>query len=127
MDKLKLPLRLFLGAIYLIFGLNFFFQFIPMPPPPEKLLTFIMALVGSGYLMLLVKVLEIVFGALLLGGLFVPLGLIVLAPISLNIFLVHLLLDGVGPGLFMALAMLIAHVGLGVIHFDHYRSLFRAK
>lgn len=126
MSKLKMPLRILLGLIYVVFGLNFFLNFIPTPPPPpEKLMNFVMALVNTGYFMFMVKGIEIAFGAMLLAGLYVPLSLVILAPITLNIFFVHFFLDGMGFGLVMALVMVIIHVLLGLINIDAYRSMLK--
>ena len=51
MKKAKLIVRMLLGLMVLIFGLNKFLQFIPMPSLPEAAGEFMGALVKSGYLM----------------------------------------------------------------------------
>lgn len=87
--KTKGPLiaRWILGLIFFVFGLNGFFNFIPMPETmPEKMATFMGGLMASQYFFPLLKGTEVVCGALLLIGAFVPLALIVLAPIIINIF-----------------------------------------
>ncbi len=90
MNKLPLIARLLLGLIFFVFGLNGFLNFIPVPENlPEKLTLFMNALNASGYFFPLLKITETTCGALLLAGVFVPLALIVLAPIILNIFLTH--------------------------------------
>ena len=90
-----------LGLLFLIFGLNFFFHFVPMPPgPPEGSppALFMAALYPTGYLTF-VKVLEI------LGGLLVALpktrniGLLFLGPVIVNILAFHIFLTK-GGGLF---------------------------
>jgi putative oxidoreductase len=89
-----------------VFGLNKFLQFMPMPPMPEAAGAFMGALVTSGYIMTIVAIVEIVTGILLLVNKFQPLTLVVLFPILLNAFLFHLFLDlaGIG-GAVVALAM----------------------
>jgi putative oxidoreductase len=82
--------RLLLGAIFVVFGLNHFLHFIPMPPPEGDAAAFLGALGGSGYLMELVHVIEVVGGLALLGNRFVPLALAVLAPIIVNIVAFHI-------------------------------------
>ena len=83
-----------LGLLFLVFGLNFFLKFIPMPPgPPEGSppALFMAALFPTGYLAF-VKVLEI------LGGLLVAIpktrniGLLVLGPVIVNILCFHIFL-----------------------------------
>lgn len=91
-----------LGLLFLTFGLNFFFNFIPMPADPSpadaphKL--FMAALFPTGYLTF-VKVLEIT-GAILVA---LPktrnIGLLVLGPIVVNILAFHIFLTK-GGGLF---------------------------
>ena len=45
-----------------------------------KALDFIMGLVNSGYMMTLIKGTEVVSGAMILTGVFLPLGLVLIAP-----------------------------------------------
>ncbi|MEK6580188.1 MAG: DoxX family protein [Bdellovibrionota bacterium] len=89
MKKLPLISRILLGLIFFVFGLNGFLQFIPTPPMPEKLMAFASGLMASGYFFPFLKGVEVICGLLLLIGAFVPLALVVLAPIIINIFLVH--------------------------------------
>ncbi len=104
MKKIPLIARVIMGLIFFVFGLNGFFNFIPMPEVmPEKLVVFTNGLMAAGYFFPLLKGTEVICGALLLAGVFVPLALIVLAPIILNIFLVHVFLAP--DGLPMALAI----------------------
>ena len=91
--------RYLLGLIFLVFGLNGFFNFLPQPPLPEAGLKFIMGLVESGYMMPLVKGIEVVTGVALLAGIFVPLALLLLAPVVVNIFLFHAFLAPGGGGM----------------------------
>ena len=83
-----------LGLLFIVFGLNFFLKFIPMPPGPPKgslPALFFGALIPTGYFAF-VKVLEI------LGGLLVAIpktrnfGLLVLSPIIVNILAFHVFL-----------------------------------
>ena len=104
-QKIEMGARILLGLIYVVFGLNFFFQFIPMPPPPEAMGAFFGALMSTGYMMYVVKAIEIVCGVLLIANLFVPLSMILLAPITINIFLAHIFLAP--AGLPMAIGMVV--------------------
>src|SRR5260370_13899082 len=80
--------RFLLGLIFLIFGLNGFLTFIPMPPPSGVAGQYFGALFVSHYI-LAVFALEIVAAGLLLVNRFVPLALAILAPILVNIVLFH--------------------------------------
>jgi len=110
--------RLFLGLVFTVFGLNFFLHFLPMPSAPPRAAAFAGALFASGYLFPLLKATEVVAGLLLLGGLFVPLALAVLAPIVINIVGFHLFLEP--SGLPVPLAVLAAELYLAW----SYRSSF---
>src|SRR5262245_19645109 len=94
--KRYLPLiaRILMGLGFLVFGLNGFFQFIPQPktPPPQAAMDFAGALIKTGYMMKLVSGTQAVVGALLLLNLFVPLALVLIAPVLVNIILFHLYL-----------------------------------
>jgi hypothetical protein len=100
-----------------------------MPPPKEGIPAGAMALgaalAHTGYMMPLIKGTEVVGGALLLANRFVPLALILLAPVVLNIFLFHLFLTPGEVG--MASAMVLAEVGLSWAYRRHYRGLFCAR
>jgi putative oxidoreductase len=90
-----------LGLAFIIFGANFFLNFIPMPADPSpadaphKL--FMGALIPTGYLAF-VKVLEILGGVLVAVPKTRNLGLLVLGPIIVNIFAFHVFLTK-GAGL----------------------------
>jgi putative oxidoreductase len=43
--------RIILGLLFVVFGLNGFLNFIPMPPPPENMMKFAMALMETGFFM----------------------------------------------------------------------------
>lgn len=110
--------RALLGVLFTVFGLNGFFGFLPAPELPEPAGAFLGALVGTGYLLPLIKGTEVVAGLALLSGRAVPLALTVLAPITVNILLFHLLL---APGLGIPLVILALQLFLAWA----YRSSFR--
>lgn len=80
-----------------------------------------------GYLMTLVKVIETACGALLLAGYFVPLMLVLLAPIIVNILGFHLFLDPSGQGLGTAVVILVLHLFLTTQHWNVYAPLLVEK
>lgn len=97
MSKGPLIARILLGLIFFVFGLNGFLNFIPMPTEiPENMKTFMAGMQATGYFFPFLKGTEVICGALLLSGAFVPLALVVLAPIIINIFLVHVFMDTSG-------------------------------
>ena len=90
--KVILVLRILLGLIYTVFGFNFFFHFIPMPPMPGDGGVFLGIFAGSGW-MTIVKILEIAGGIALLSNQYSRLAVIVLMPITVNILLFHTLVS----------------------------------
>lgn len=124
MSKLKTVIRILLGIMMVVFGLNKFLQFMPMPPLPENAMAFMSALVSSGYIMAIVAIVEIVAGALLLFNKYQALTLVVLFPIVLNAFLFHLFLDVSGiAGAALAIAM---NIFLMIKNKASYSQLFKA-
>lgn len=95
--------RVLLGLVFLIFGLNYFFHFIPAVPPPGDAGVLFGVLYTHGWL-LFHSVLYLIAGVLLLVGRFVPVALTILGPIIVNILTFHLTLNlqGIGPGLVVA-------------------------
>jgi uncharacterized membrane protein YphA (DoxX/SURF4 family) len=88
MKIVTLVARILLGLIFLVFGLNGFFNFIPAPPPAGVAGQYIGALFVSHYAVL-IFLLEAIGGVLLLANRFVPLAIAVLGPIVVNILLFH--------------------------------------
>lgn len=105
--------RYLLGLIFLVFGLNGFLHFIPMPPPAGTAGQFLGALFVSNYLSVIFA-LQLAGAVLLLLGRYVPLGLTLLAPVIVNIFLFHVLMAPSGLPLAAVVAVLWAIVAISV-------------
>jgi putative oxidoreductase len=109
--KIPVAARILLGLVMTVFGLNFFLHFLPQPPLEGPAGAFIGALFASGYVLLIVKVVEVVAGLLLLAGRFVPFALALLAPIVVNIVAFHAVLAPAGlvlPLVVLALELYLA-------------------
>jgi uncharacterized membrane protein YphA (DoxX/SURF4 family) len=97
MKIVVLIVRLLLGLEFLVFGLNFFLQFLKGPIPGGLAGQFFQALLQSHYV-LAIGAVQAVCGALLLINRYVPLALTILGPVIVNILLYHLLLNHEGIG-----------------------------
>jgi uncharacterized membrane protein YphA (DoxX/SURF4 family) len=117
MKILTIIARNLLGLIFVAFGLNAFLHFIPMPPPEGLAGEYMKALFVSHYFYV-VAVLQIVGGALLLVGRFVPLGLTLLGPVIVNILCFHIFLEPKG----LPLALIVGAAGLSLLW--AYRNAF---
>ena len=107
MKKIFLTSRILLGLIFFVFGLNFFYNFIPMPPPDENMRKLMEGVLAISYLMPVVKTLEVISGLLLLTGLFVPLALLLLAPIVVNICIIHFVYAPAGAPMAIAIVVMM--------------------
>jgi uncharacterized membrane protein YphA (DoxX/SURF4 family) len=127
--KVLLVARLLLGLVFLFGSVTFFLNLIPPPVDmPERLKTFNDGLMASGYFFNLLKATELVCGLMLVTGFFVPLALVVLAPIALNIFLVHAILAPEGLALAVVIGVLMIYLSFFAEPYASViRPLFRAQ
>ena len=110
--------RSLLGLMFVVFGSNAFLQFMPMPELPDNAAgNFIRSLAVSGY-MHAIAAFQVVGGALLVAGRFVPLGLTLLGPVIVNIVLYHVFMDPSG----MPVAIVVALLALFLLW--RYRDAF---
>lgn len=115
MKKVTLIARVLMGLIFLGAGVSFFMS-TPPTLPEGPMNDFFKGMAATGYFFYLLKGVEIAAGLLLISGFFVPLILVVLAPVILNIFLVHA---------FMAPEGLILATVLGIL--EIYLAFFSAE
>ncbi len=122
MQKVQSIVRILFGLMLLVFGLNGFFQFMPMPPMAPEAQNFMEALVQTHYMMPFISVVKIIGALLLLSNRYVPLALIIVFPVILNAFLFHLFLDinGIGGAVFA----LFMNIYLFFTQKQTYRPLF---
>jgi hypothetical protein len=83
------------------------------------------AFVATGYFMMVEKLVEVASGLMILTGRFLPLGLILLAPVSVNILLFHIFLDT--AGLPMALFIIVAQLFLAWAYRDSFSGVLQAN
>jgi uncharacterized membrane protein YphA (DoxX/SURF4 family) len=84
--------RVLLGLMFLVFGLNAFFGFLPAPKLEGVWGQFLGALFVSHYVWL-IGATQVVSGALFLIGRYVPLAIALSGPVIVNIIAYHLTLD----------------------------------
>lgn len=118
--------RVLLGLIFFVSGLNGFLNFIPPPstPMPPAAMGFVETMMKS-YLLHLVAGTQVVCGALLLAGVFVPLALALLAPVIVNIIAFHVffLPSGIAPGI----VVLLLELFLAWSYREHFRLLLALR
>lgn len=99
--------RILVGVVFVFFGSNAFLHFLNAPLPEGVAGQFIGALFASHYVVV-VGACQVIGGALLLAGRYIPLGLTILGPVVANILLYHLLMSMVGFPIALVVAALWA-------------------
>jgi len=115
--------RSIMGLLFLFASITFLFKLITPPEPTGAMKVFGAGLNASIYLMPTVKIIELACGIAFLSGRFVPLATIIIAPIIVNILLVHAFL---GPeGLPVAIFLVLANSFVAYNYKESYRPLFK--
>lgn len=119
--------RFILGLIYLFFGLDFFLHYTHSgpPDPTNKAGIFLNALFSSGYFFVVLKSLEVIYGLLLWVNWFVPLVLILLFPISIQIFLFNTFLAHSFQPLVISIVIILLNIYLAWTYRRIYSPLFK--
>jgi uncharacterized membrane protein YphA (DoxX/SURF4 family) len=123
--KVPTVARYLLGTIFFVFGLNGFLQFLPAPPLEGNAGALMAGFAASGYMFPLIKGTEVLVGLALLSNRFVPLSLLVLAPITINILAFHAILAP--AGLVLPIVVLAAHLAVAYGYRDLFRPLLQAR
>ena len=109
----SLIVRLLLGLLFFVLGLNGFLNFLPGTLPSGLAGQFLNALIQSHYALFIAAV-QVVSGGLLLVNRNVPLAITLLGPVIVNILLFHVFLNREG----LSLAVIVA-ILWGVLFFRH--------
>lgn len=126
MKNATLIIRVILGIIYLVFGLDYFLHFIPYQPMHTgKAAALKDGLMGTGYIYPMMKSIQIIGGISLLANRYAPFFAVVLFPISLNVMLFHTIL--VPSGWLMGVFLLVPNLFLGYAYRQYYKGLFIKK
>ena len=118
-------IRSLLGFIFLASAVVVLFNLVQAPPLTGNVKIFNEGLMATGYFIPMLKVIELICGIALLSGLFVPLALVVLFPISVHIFAYHAVLAP--EGLVISIVILAANLFLAWHYRKSYEPLLRAR
>jgi uncharacterized membrane protein YphA (DoxX/SURF4 family) len=133
--KAKIPMivRVLFGLIFFASGVAGLLQQMQLIPPPpmdgmsQAMLTYFSGLMASVYFMPFLKIVETIFGLLIIMGWFVPLSLVVLAPVVLNIFLVHAFLAPSGLPVAVILGLMMIYLSFFSPYSPKIKALFTKK
>ena len=105
-------------------SISYFFKIGPeQPEPTGDLATLMAGFMASKYIFPVAKAIELLAGLMLVSGKFVRLGTIILLPISINIFLIHVVVTG--TDIPMAAAILFANVFLIYANWDSFKEIVK--
>ncbi len=114
--------RYLLGFVYVVFGLNGFLNFIPLPAFTGNPAEFMKVIYSTGFLHF-VKGLEIVAGLTLLSNQFARLGAIILMPISINVLLFHAVIEAGNPVMGLVLVALNTLILVG--YYEDFKGILK--
>lgn len=115
-----------MGLLFIFASVVVLFNLVPPPPEqPERVRIFMEGVNATGYLLPLIKITELVCGIAFVSGRFVALASVVIAPVIVNIFLFHLLVDR--SGLPVAVFLVLANLFVAYANREKYVPLFAAK
>lgn len=120
--KLTNFVRILLGCLLILFGLNGYFSFIPVPEKQGFALEFLELLHQTGYILPIVAIIMMSVGICLLFNRWVAAGLLLLLPVSFNIFAFHLFHDW--QGLLIGHAIFAMNCFLIMRRYKQYVNLF---
>jgi putative oxidoreductase len=116
--------RVLLGAMMLFASISYFFNLMgEQPEPTGDLATLMAGFMASKYIFPVAKTIELLAGLMLVSGKFVRLGTIILLPISINIFLIHVVVTG--TDIPIAAAILFANVFLIYANWDGFKEIVK--
>jgi len=109
-----------IGALFLFAG-GVYFLNLPVPAIPGDTGIWVKVMMSSGY-MTVVKILEVVFGAMLLFNFKRPLAWLLLLPIVVNIVLTEVLIMKM-PGI--GLVIIVLNLYMIYVNRSHYKGVLK--
>lgn len=125
MKIIAIILRILMGILFICGSIVVLFNLVPQPQLNGDVKIFMDGMVASRYLMPLLKITELLCGIAFLTGYFVPLALIVIAPVVVNIFFFQLFLDI--ASLPIGIFLVISNIFLAYMNWEKYKQLFNPK
>jgi len=124
-SKVLFVVSLLFGLMMINSGFNKFFNYMPMPEIPEAAGQFMYAIIQSGWLFVLVAIVEIIGGALIIYSKTRALGAVVLLPIIVGILLFNLVMAP--SGAIMGLILFAINIWAIVENTGKYLPMIQAN
>ena len=120
--------RILLGLVFFVFGGTGLLNLFPPPPDmPQALQTFMNGIMSTGYFFPVLKGTETLCGLMLLANIAPAIALVILAPITVQILLLHGFLTPGIQNLVVPILVLVLHLVAAKGYWSVYRPLFKAK
>lgn len=119
-----LIVRILIGLLLLFASISYFLHLFPEPPLKGNMKLFNDGIKASGYLMPLVKTVELLCGISFVTGKFNKITFMLLMPISINIICTHIFLAP--EGIPVAAFLFLGNIFLIYTKWDNYKGLFTA-
>ncbi len=120
--KVVRTIQIIFGLWLILTTLGGLFRLFPAPQFNETGMAFLVALFSTGYMMYLMQAIFILSGLMFIFNRWSAFGALLLAPVTLNIFLFHVFLDF--EGFWMALIFTLLNVYLLIVHWSKYKPIF---
>jgi uncharacterized membrane protein YphA (DoxX/SURF4 family) len=117
--------RVVIGLLYLSSSIAFFLNAMPQSEMSDGAKLFVTGMGASVYMFPLIKVIELLCGIALVTGRFVTLAVVVIFPITLNIFLFHSFLAP--DGMIVPVLLLAGNLFLAYNYRKRYETLMLAR
>lgn len=119
--------RILFGGMFIFSSIAYFAHMNPgeMPKITPEGLKFNEGLMASGYVMPVVKVVELLSGLAIISGFFLPVATVIIFPITINIFLFHVLHAPAGTP--MVVGLLALNLFLAWACRKNYAGLLQLK
>lgn len=122
-NKILTGLSILFGFLMVNFGLNKFFNYIPMGEMSEDMMQIMGAFMTIKWILPLVGIIEIIGGLLIAIPKTRALGALIILPVMVGIFLHHLVHDIAGIGL--ALVLFTINIWVIVANWNKYSPIFK--
>ena len=121
-NKIFTGARILFGIMMVNSGLNKFLNYMPIPEMTESAEALMGALGASIYIFPLVAIVELLAGGLIVTKKYNALGAVLMMPVTINIFLIHTVLNP--TGIILSLVLLLINLWILIENKLKFTALF---
>jgi uncharacterized membrane protein YphA (DoxX/SURF4 family) len=121
-NKIFTGARILFGFMMVNSGLNKFLNYMPIPEMTESAEALMVALGASIYVLPLVAIVELLAGGLIITKKYNALGAVLMMPVTINIFLIHTVLNP--TGIILSIMLLLINLWILIENKSKFTTLF---